>query len=77
MQNLIKFHPFIHKILSGNLILMTTKDHNSVVNLQKWTRNNSNLDVVKVNAYAKFYQIPSICSQNIEWKLNPNDNQGP
>ena len=68
MQNLIKFHPFVHKILRENVILMTTKDHNLVVNLQKWMSNNSNLDVVKVNAYAKFYQIPWICSQNIEWK---------
>ena len=38
---------------------------------------NANLDVVKVNAYAKFDQIPSICSQDIEWKQNPHDNQEP
>ena len=30
--------------------------------------NCSNLDFVKVNAYAKFDQIPSICSQAIERK---------
>ena len=39
--------------------------------------NNPNLDVVKVNAYAKFDQIPSISSQDIERKQNPSDNQGP
>ena len=31
---------------------MITKDHNSIVNLQKWTRNNPNLDVIEVKAYA-------------------------
>ena len=28
-----------------------TKDHNSVVNLWKLTRNNPNLDLAKLNAY--------------------------
>ena len=39
--------------------------------------NNPNLYVVKVNAYAKFDQVPSIHSQDIEWKQNSDDNQGP
>ena len=60
MQNLIKFHGCVHKILSGNKILTITKGHNCVVNLQKLTHNNPNLDLVKVNAYAKFDQIPLI-----------------
>ena len=32
--------------------------------------NNPNLDLVNTNAYAKFCQIPSIHSQDIEWKRN-------
>ena len=28
--------------------------------------NNPNLDLVNINAYAKFGQIPSICSQDID-----------
>ena len=42
--------------------------YNSVVNLQKLTGNHPSLDLVKVNAYAKIDLIPSICSQDIEWK---------
>ena len=65
MQNLIEFHQFVHKILSGNEILTITKGHKCVVNLRKLTHN---LDLVKVNAYAKFDKIPSICSLDIERK---------
>ena len=61
MQNLIKFHQFVQ--LSVNKILTITKGHNSVVNLRKWMRNKPNLDVVKVNVYAKSDEIPLICSQ--------------
>ena len=39
--------------------------------------NNPNLDLVKVNVYAKFDQIPSICSEAIEQKLNFFNNQRP
>ena len=39
-------------------------------------RNNLNLDLVKVNAYANFDQIPLIRSQDIERKQNSADNQG-
>ena len=49
---------------------MTKGHYNCVLNLQKSTHNNPNLDLVKVNAYAKFDQIPSICSQDIELKWN-------
>ena len=34
------------------------------------TFNNPNLDLVNINAYAKFGQTPSILSQDIEWKRN-------
>ena len=57
IQNLIKFHLFVHKILSGNKLSTIAKDHNSVVNLQKMTCNNPNLDLVMINAYAKFYKF--------------------
>ena len=71
MQNLIKFHQFIHKILSKNEILTTTKGHNQVVNFQKrLMHNNPNIELVNTNAYAKSGLIPSIRSQNFEWKLN-------
>ena len=39
-------------------------------------RNNPNLDLVNINAYAKFGQIRSICSQDIEQKRNSNIIQG-
>ena len=50
---------------------MITKGHNSVgynsvVNLQTLTCKNLNLGLVKVNAYAKFDQIPSISPQDTE-----------
>ena len=35
--------------------------------------NNPNLDLVKINAYAKFGLIPSIRSQDIEGKRGRND----
>ena len=76
MQSLIKFHWFVHKILSGHQILTTNRGHNYVVNLQNWTRNNPNLDVVKVNAYAKFEQISSIRLQELERKQNPTIAKG-
>ena len=37
-------------------------------------RNNSNLDLVSSNAYAELGQIPSICSQDTEWKQNLDNN---
>ena len=51
----------------GNKILTITKGHNSVVNLQTSTHNNANLDLVMVNAYAKFDQR----------KGNFDNNKGP
>ena len=40
-------------------------------------RNNPNLNLVNMNAYAKLGQIPSIHSQDIEQKQNSDINQGP
>ena len=67
MQNLIKFYQFIHKILSRNKILTITKAI-TLANFKKLRCNNPNLDLVLVNAYAKFDQIPPIHSQDIEQK---------
>ena len=51
--------------------------HKSVVNLQNLMRNNTNVDLVKVNAYAKCDQIPPIRSQDIERKQTFDNNLGP
>ena len=40
------------------------------------TGNSPNLDLANINAYIKFGEIPSICSQDIEWKRKSNINQG-
>ena len=40
------------------------------MNVQKMMCNNPNVDVVNMNAYIKFGEILSICSQDIEWKRN-------
>ena len=77
MQNSIKFHQFVHKILSRKKNFDNTKGHNSLVNLQKLTCNNLNLDLGKVNAYAKINQIPSIHSEDTKQKGNFDNNQGP
>ena len=72
----MKLYPLVLKILSGNEILKSMKGHNSVTNLRKMTGNNPNLDLVHINAYTKFSQNFSICSQNIEQKQNSDINQG-
>ena len=77
MQNLIEIHPFDHKILNQNKILTITKVYGCVVNMRRLTRNGPNLGLVKVIAYAKFDQIPLILSQDIEWKLNFDNNDRP
>ena len=58
-------------------MLIEIKGHNSFVNLQTLTCNNPELELIKGKTHAKFYQIPLTCSQNIEWKRNLDNNQGP
>ena len=41
------------------------------------TGNNHNIDLVNMNAFIKFGEILSICSQDIEQKQNSDVNQGP
>ena len=76
MQNLIKLHWFIHKILSGNEIFTINKGHDSVVNLQKLTHNNPSLDLVKVKCLCKIWSNSIDSSQVIERKQTDN-NHGP
>ena len=77
VQNLVKIHFFVLKILSGNEILMTFKVHNSVMNGRKWTLNNPKLDVVNINACALFGQNPFLRTEDIERKRNSDVIQGP
>ena len=77
MQNLAKFYQFVPKILSRNKTLTSIKGHNFVKCFGEMTLNNPNLDLVNINAYAKFRQIPSLRSQDIERKPNSDINQGP
>ena len=60
-----------------NEILMSIKSHNSVTNLLKMARNNSNIALVNINTYTKYSQILSICSKDIEMKRNSDINQEP
>ena len=39
--------------------------------------NNPNVDLVNMNAYLKFGELMTICSQDIEWKQNLGANPGP
>ena len=66
LQILVKFCPFILKILSKNLILESIKGRNSVANLQKTTIYFTNVDLVNGDVYTKFGLILSIRSQDIE-----------
>ena len=67
LQNLIEIHKLFHKILSINKI-MSIKGHNSVKNWPKILCSRKNMDLVCINAYTKFYQNSSICSEDIEEK---------
>ena len=81
-QNFInlKIHQFVLKILNGNKILTSIEGHNSV---EKITKKlfvivlTPYLHFVNINAFTKFYQNPSIGSQDIEHKRNYGSNQGP
>ena len=63
--------------MSGNVILTSIKGHYPLTNVRKVTCNNPIVDLVNMNAYEKFGEIMSICSQDIEGKRNFGVNQGP
>ena len=77
LQNFIKIHQLVHKILSRNEISASVKGHNSVESEQKILFNHPNLHLVNINAYTKFYQNPQINSQDIEHKQNSDVDQEP
>ena len=59
---LVKFCPFVLKILSKNQILTSIKGRNSVANLRKTKIYITNLDLVTDNVYTNFGLILSIHS---------------
>ena len=77
IHSLVRFYQLVLEILSGNELLTSIKGHNSVKISRKMTGNNPKLDHVNVDVLTKFGQILSICSQDIERKLNFDINQGP
>ena len=76
-QILVEFCPLFKQILCGNKILTSINVHSFVANEQKMTGNNHNLYHVNINAYMKFGEILSICSQDIERKRNSDIDQEP
>ena len=70
LQNFIKLHQLVHKLLSINKRLTSIKGHNSVKNERKILFNHPNLHLVNINAYSKFDSNPQINSQDIEHKNN-------
>ena len=77
IQNLVSICLFFLKILTKNQILTTIKARNSVANLRKTMIFDTNIDLVNDNVYTKFGINRSIRFQDIEQKLNSDDNQGP
>ena len=77
LQNFIKIHQLVHKILSINEISASIKGHNSVENGYKILFNNPNLHLVNINAYPKFDRNPQINSHDIEHNENSDVDQGP
>ena len=76
LQNFIKIHQLVHKILSKNEISTSIKSHNSVENERKILFNHPNLHLVNIKN-TKFDQNPQINSQDIEHKQNSDVDQGP
>ena len=73
IHHLVKLFRFDLKLISGNKILASIKDHNYVPNLRKMAGSNPNLDLVNIIAHT-FVQIQSIFSN--ERKQNSDINQG-
>ena len=70
LQNFIKIHQLVHKILSINKISTSIKGHHFVETERKILFNHPNLHLVNINAYTKFDQNSQINSQAIEHKQN-------
>ena len=65
IQNMVKFCPYILKILTKNWIMTSIKGRNSVANLRRMMIYNTNIDLVNDNVDTKFGLILSIHSQDI------------
>ena len=76
-QNLVLFCQLVLKTLHKNQILTSIKGRNSVANLRKTKIYNTNVDLVNDNVSTKFGLILSICSQDLEQKINSDINHGP
>ena len=73
----MKFCQFVLKINSG---ISQGPEQGSSTNVGKIMCNNPNVDLINMNAYLKFGEILSICSQDIEQKRNNDgmtDNPNP
>ena len=77
LQNFIKIHQLVHKLLSRNETSTSIKGHNSVENEQKIMFSHPNVHLININAYTKFDRNLQINSQDIEYKQNPDVDQGP
>ena len=73
IQNLVSVCLFFLKILSKNQILTSIKNGNSVANLRKTKIYDTNIDLVNDNVYTKFGLHRSIRFQDIEQKLDSDD----
>ena len=76
IQKLVSICLFFLKILSKNQILTSIKARNSVANLRKTMIFDTNIDLANSNVYTKYGINRSIRFQDIEQKLNSDDNQG-
>ena len=73
IQNLVSICLFFLKILSKKQIRTAIKNGNSVANLRITMIYNTNIDLVNDNVYTKFGLKWSIRFQDIEQKLNSDD----
>ena len=79
LQNFIRIHQLVHKILSINDTSSSIKGHNAVENERNILWNHPNLQLVNINAYTKVDQNPQfeINSYDIEHKQKSDIDQGP
>ena len=77
LQDFIKIHQLVHKILGINEISALIKGPNSVENEQKSLFNHPYLHSVNINAYGNFDRNTEISSENIEHKQKSDVDQGP
>ena len=78
LQNFIKLHQLVHKILRIKEISASFKGHNSVENERKILFNYPNLHLFNINAYKKIERNSQLFFlQDIEHKQTSDIDQGP